>query len=134
MTIGHEIARDSRLLALAAQRDSSSMKSLAVVTMFFLPGTFVSSLFSIPLFDWDTSDPTQKYRREYWVPIISLYATTTLPLTLLTFAVWGFWLWVQSLQNRRQREAARAQLDGAEKPTEVDVLAARRTVSVDGDK
>ena len=36
------IARDSKTLAHQAIRDSTSMKSIAAVTMFFLPGTFVA--------------------------------------------------------------------------------------------
>jgi hypothetical protein len=36
------IARDSRTLAVESKRDSSSMKTLAVVTMVFWPGTFVT--------------------------------------------------------------------------------------------
>jgi hypothetical protein len=37
-----EIAKDSKTLAVESKRDSSSMKTLAVVTMVFLPRTFVA--------------------------------------------------------------------------------------------
>jgi hypothetical protein len=30
------------------------MKAIAAVTMFFLPGTFVASLFSMPIFRWNS--------------------------------------------------------------------------------
>jgi hypothetical protein len=40
------VAEESTKLALAAARDSSAMKSIAVVTMLFLPGTFVSVSYS----------------------------------------------------------------------------------------
>lgn len=36
------IAQDSRILAQEAKRDTTSMKTIAAVTMAFLPGTFVS--------------------------------------------------------------------------------------------
>jgi hypothetical protein len=36
------IARDLRMLAVESQRDGSSMKTVAVMTMAFLPGTFVA--------------------------------------------------------------------------------------------
>jgi hypothetical protein len=36
------IARDSHILAAESKRDSTSMKTIAVVTMTFLPGTFVA--------------------------------------------------------------------------------------------
>ena len=44
-----QIARDTR-------RDGSSMITLAVVTLLFLPGTFVASFFTMPLFNWDAPD------------------------------------------------------------------------------
>jgi len=36
------IAADSREIASAARRDSSAMKAIALLTMTFLPGTFVA--------------------------------------------------------------------------------------------
>jgi Mg2+ and Co2+ transporter CorA len=46
------LARDSRTLAAASKRDSSSMKTLAAMTALFLPGTFVASFFAMPVFNW----------------------------------------------------------------------------------
>lgn len=40
--INIEIARTSKAIAAETKRDSSSMITIAAVTMFFLPGTFVS--------------------------------------------------------------------------------------------
>ena len=37
-----EVAKDSKSIAAAAKRDSSAMKSIALLTMLFLPATFVS--------------------------------------------------------------------------------------------
>ena len=37
-----EVARDSKSIAAESKRDSSSMKTIAVLTIVFLPGTFVS--------------------------------------------------------------------------------------------
>jgi hypothetical protein len=42
-----EVARDSKLIALASSRDSMSMKTIALLTIAFLPGTFVAV--SIPV-------------------------------------------------------------------------------------
>ena len=41
---------------LESRRDSSSMKTRAVVTMVFLPGTFIATFFAMPLFDWQASN------------------------------------------------------------------------------
>lgn len=37
-----EIGKDTKEVAAASKRDSSAMKTIAVLTMIFLPGTFVS--------------------------------------------------------------------------------------------
>jgi hypothetical protein len=37
-----DVARDSRLIALATGRDSMAMKTVALLTMFFLPATFLA--------------------------------------------------------------------------------------------
>lgn len=36
------LAKDSKEIAAASKRDSSAMKIVAVLTTFFLPGTFVA--------------------------------------------------------------------------------------------
>lgn len=128
--LGHEIASDSRLLALAAQRDSSSVKSLAVVTMVFLPGTFVASLFSMPLFDFDAASLRDVYRQSFWGPRLLGYAVVTVPLMMLTFAICSLWLYYQRLQRRKQRYGAQTQLNRGLKVTELDALAKRRISTV----
>jgi hypothetical protein len=67
-------------LTRATARDSSSMKVVAVMTMAFLPGTFIAALFSIPSLQWNTSSVVQD---KFWV-----YWAFTLPLTALVFALW----------------------------------------------
>jgi len=64
------------------------MKTLAIVTMLFLPGTFVASLFSMPLFDWSGNS------NAIVGPNFRLYWAVTLPLTfttLLVYAIWSVW-------------------------------------------
>ncbi|KAK1783661.1 hypothetical protein QBC45DRAFT_315541 [Copromyces sp. CBS 386.78] len=72
-----ETAVASRDLAKAASEDSSAMKSIAILTMFFLPGTFFSALFALPSLGWDQD-------RHF-----ALYWAFTVPATLLTFAIWA---------------------------------------------
>ena len=76
------------------------MKTLAVVTMFFLPGSFISALFSTQCFDWDRVDKTR------WgsigitlTPQFILYWVITIPLTILTFILYFMWLKYQSWQR-----------------------------------
>ncbi|CAH0050559.1 unnamed protein product [Clonostachys solani] len=76
----HVDARASIGLAVATRRDSSSMKTVAIMTMAFLPGTFFAALFSMPLLQWDGSRIVQD---GFWV-----YLAWTIPVTLLVFGLW----------------------------------------------
>lgn len=62
------------------------MKTIAAVTMSFLPGTFVASFFAMPLFEWD-SDNGRVVNPQIWI-----YWAVAIPLTALSFAVWWIWL------------------------------------------
>jgi Mg2+ and Co2+ transporter CorA len=75
-----ELNRVSVLIAQRAAEDSSAMKTIAVMTMLFLPGTFFAALFALPLLKWDESNVIQK---KFWV-----YWAFTLPATVLVFIVW----------------------------------------------
>ena len=106
------------------------MRSLAVVTMFFLPGTFVSSLLSIPLFDFNNTDAPAMYRQSFWGPRLTLYLAITVPLMLLTFAVWGLWLYVRHVRSRRRMEVVRIQLNQeSSNQTELDELTRKKTAA-----
>ena len=98
-----QIARASTTIALESRRDASSMKTIAAVTMSFLPGTFVSSCFAMPLFNWDGRGGGGVVNPRIWV-----YWAVTIPLTLLTFFVW--WAW---FRYRNKREIA-AKVEGLE--------------------
>lgn len=64
-----EVADASRQLAHEARRDGSSMKTIAVLTMFFLPATFFSSLFSMPSFEDKQPDALTRIYWSYTVPV-----------------------------------------------------------------
>jgi hypothetical protein len=90
-------------LTRATARDSSSMKVVAVMTMAFLPGTFIAALFSVPSLQWDASSVVQD---KFWV-----YWAFTLPLTALVFALWMLltqakelvkrWAWIRRIHGPR---------------------------------
>ena len=79
------IAWSSYKTARSTYRDSSSMKTLAIVTMFFLPGNFVSAMFSMPMFEWTEINPASSYIGVGLLPQFSLYWAITILLTLATF-------------------------------------------------
>lgn len=81
-------------LAYSTYRDSSSMKTLAIVTMFFLPGSFVSALFSMPMFEWDkAAESPSSGIGVGLMPQFNLYWAITVPLTAVTFCLYFLWLW-----------------------------------------
>lgn len=69
-------AKDTQELAQAARQDSSAMKTIAVLTMAFLPATFLATLLSMPSLNWD--------QRKHFV----VYWALAIPLTIATFIVW----------------------------------------------
>lgn len=122
-----EMAQDCRLLAAASLRDSTSMRCIAIVTMFFLPGTFASSLLSIPLFDWDAADTSSvMYREAHWKPVAVAFLATTLPLMALTFGTWGLWMLWTDTKERKKAALAKAQLAQQLTNDEVRLLTSKR--------
>lgn len=101
-----EVARDSKVLALSSQRDSSSMKTLAIVTMMFLPGSFVAALFSIPVFNWASPNSSGIIG-----PHFGIYWAVTIPLTVLTLALYVLWLLFRKQEQNRLNKDARKLLD-----------------------
>ena len=92
----HEDARANIDLADKAKRDSSSMKTIAVMTMAFLPGTFFAALFALPSLQWDEPGVI---RSNFWV-----YWAFTLPATLMVFATWLVSTNREWFKTRRQRK------------------------------
>ena len=91
-----ELAKDTRRLAVLALHDSAGIKTLTIVATFFIPPTFVSTLFSMPLFDWGSGDT------EPWMKRLLLYLAVTGPLMLLTFAISGLLILVQRFQQKKE--------------------------------
>jgi hypothetical protein len=67
-------------IAKAAMHDSNSMKTIAVMTMLFLPATFYAALFAVPSLQWD--QPTVVGNR-FWI-----YWAVTIPTTFVVVVVW----------------------------------------------
>jgi hypothetical protein len=78
--LGHEDAEINLKIAVSMKSDSASMKTVAIMTMAFLPATFFAALFAIPSLQWDNEDVVQK---NFWV-----YWAFTLPTTAAVFLLW----------------------------------------------
>ncbi|KAL6892477.1 hypothetical protein HDV57DRAFT_183028 [Trichoderma longibrachiatum] len=92
-------------LAESQHRDSLSMKTLAIVTMVFLPGSFIPALFSTSMFDWDSVDPGASSMAVRTLPQFGLYWAITVPLTVVTFLLYFFWLRVMKSQRDRRKKS-----------------------------
>ena len=90
--ISIEIAEASKAIAEDTKKDGYSMKTLAVVTMCFLPATSVSSILAMPLFDWTAT------RSSVVHPRIWVYFLLTTLLTAVTLISW--WLWQRSVVRK----------------------------------
>ena len=103
------IATESASIAQGARQDSYAMKTIAVLTMFFLPATFISSLLGTNLFVLDTSGDgkAQLIVSELWW----IYLVSAVPLTLFTLLVW--WLYLQWLLKARKRRIAKRAMNGS---------------------
>lgn len=77
-------------IAVDGKRDSIAMKTIAILGIVFLPGTFVATLFSINMFDWggtkSGTTTSLTVSRSIWI-----YWVITVPLTVVTFLIWILW-------------------------------------------
>lgn len=55
-TITQTDAEYTAAIAEDGKRDSVAMKTISLLGVVFLPGTFVATLFSIDMFDWGTAN------------------------------------------------------------------------------
>ncbi|KAH7139396.1 hypothetical protein B0J11DRAFT_42377 [Dendryphion nanum] len=83
-----QIASATAKVAEQTQQDSSSMITIAAVTMFFLPGTFVCAILSTTFFDYDDSG-VKVGKNWYILPAV------TVPLTFTVFAIWLGWQYIR---------------------------------------
>lgn len=67
-----------------SQQDAKAVRIISVVTLLFLPATFVSTLFSMSFFSFQPA-----YQNRWGVsPKIWIYFAVSVPLTMLTFVIW----------------------------------------------
>ncbi|KAI1660408.1 glycoside hydrolase family 31 protein [Daldinia decipiens] len=79
-----DLADASRRIAEATRHDSSSMRTVAIMTMAFLPATFFAALFALPSLDWHAESVAGVVRNPgFWV-----YWAFTLPSTAIVFGLW----------------------------------------------
>ncbi|KAH0543157.1 hypothetical protein FGG08_002502 [Glutinoglossum americanum] len=81
----------NRRVAEATRRDSSAMKVIALLGLLFLPGTFMSALFAMPLFNWDNWPNPSTTRGSVMKAGFWVYWAITIPITvslILCFSIY----------------------------------------------
>ncbi|KAK6839932.1 hypothetical protein PG987_005798 [Apiospora arundinis] len=82
-------AQYTAAIAIDTKRDSIAMRTLSVLGIVFLPGTFVATLFSVDMFDWGKeTGPSATLRVS---PSMWIYWVVAIPLTIVTFLLWLLW-------------------------------------------
>ena len=102
-----EDANKSNRIAAEVWRDSTAMRTIAIVTLVFLPPTFISSVFSTTIFNfqnWGIQGESVA-NNGAWVFFVSIVGAT-----LITFTVW----WLFSRANSRQYTSFKGDKTGNE--------------------
>ncbi|KAK3323070.1 hypothetical protein B0H66DRAFT_219272 [Apodospora peruviana] len=102
----------SREIAASAKEDSTSMRAIALMTMFFLPGTFFATLFSVPSLQWNEEEVITS---RFWI-----YCAFAIPSTLLVVVMYKFYGKFTALVSRSYR---RQQLGSAKDGRDADATA-----------
>lgn len=103
----YTMTEDMNDIARKTKIETVSMKVITLVTLFFLPGTFISTLMSTDIFQ---SDYTGHVRSDPYARLnpIQIYLALSLPLTVVTLLFWAaFHFW----EMRREKEKKKGHKD-----------------------
>ncbi|KAF2457320.1 hypothetical protein BDY21DRAFT_38813 [Lineolata rhizophorae] len=89
------------------QYDSRAMKTISFLTLFFLPGTFVSSILGTNFFNYGEHDPRFHMSSLFWPG----WAAPTVGLTLAVLLIW--WKWYASSTKVRTSGGSGPKVKGA---------------------
>lgn len=81
-------------IALATSRDSKVMRSIALVTMLFLPGTFFATIFSMTFFQWTGNGGKAHVSSYIWI-----YVLITVAFTAMTVGLWYYFVMMRKNRN-----------------------------------
>ncbi|KAM7201063.1 hypothetical protein V8F20_005072 [Naviculisporaceae sp. PSN 640] len=104
-------------IALEMRRDSRHMRSIAVVTMVFLPGTFFASIFSMTFFNWSpdgSSEGPNNTSDEVVSPWLWIYVLFTAIATAATVASWYYFVVYRNSRGWKLKRAKKEGLMGEE--------------------
>lgn len=102
-------------IATSTKKDSIAMMTFTFITALFLPGSYISSLFSMSMFDWQPDSSSNGHSevvtRQFWV-----YWAITAPLTAAV--MFGWFVWYRTTDLAWQKETGLALGDLSKPDTE----------------
>ncbi|KAM0816853.1 hypothetical protein AB5N19_02655 [Seiridium cardinale] len=93
-SVAQDDGQTSARLAASAGKDSTSMKIIALITAAYLPATFVATMFSMGMFEWQSQNPNDdndNASKSSVSPDFWIYWAVAVPLTVITLAGWATW-------------------------------------------
>ncbi|KAH0436352.1 hypothetical protein CcaCcLH18_04372 [Colletotrichum camelliae] len=78
-----EISKANRAMASDTRHESAQMRTIAILTMIYLPLSSVAAIFSMDMFNWEAVAGESIVSRHIW-----LFAVLTVGLTFLTLVAW----------------------------------------------
>ncbi|KAF6823621.1 hypothetical protein CMUS01_10612 [Colletotrichum musicola] len=100
----YEMANLSLQIARTAKDDSFAMFTLATMSIIFLPGASIATLFSMELFNWSPENGEPIVSPRFWI-----FWAVAVPLTLVVLTVWLLWL---KMHRRREERRSKALSNG----------------------
>jgi Mg2+ and Co2+ transporter CorA len=116
-----KMTRQMHEIAVRTKKETVSMKIITLVTLFFLPGTFISvsqhshetarniliikqTLMSTDIIRYKTTAPAAKDGMLFSWPALHLFLAITIPAMILTFIAWGGIYWMaKRLETRKAK-------------------------------
>ncbi|KAL8787554.1 MAG: hypothetical protein Q9195_007726 [Heterodermia aff. obscurata] len=104
-TITQSDADYTAAIAIDGKRDGIAMKTIAILGILFLPGTFVATLFSMDMFHFADSGKTSSLTVS---PSLWIYWAISVPLTIVTLLAWVLWSRKENLKSVQRLTVYRA--------------------------
>lgn len=115
------MAKEQRQLAHAAKRDSSTMKTISLLSAIFFPGVYLASVFSMTFFNFQ-DDGSPAVSQSFW-----LYWAVTIPCTIIIVGWW--YVWEKKRERRYNLEDIDLERGSDDMEKEIMATMRKRTMS-----
>ncbi|KAF2873767.1 hypothetical protein BDV95DRAFT_666813 [Massariosphaeria phaeospora] len=85
-----KIARINLQIAQAVRNDSIPMRTIAYVTLLFLPGAFIAAIFGMNFFQFDPQTRELIIAKSFWQ-----FWALVISVTILVIVIWNVWVYLE---------------------------------------